>query len=179
MATMKNSFLWSVSSRNWPLGLNFLRLSSVYVEGWGQDSVPRCFWGLAGFSKNGMHGMGWDGMGWDIGYDVATATLFNGSPPSLLSPKASRSVAVQGYWKKNLPHSHPSCCSQTHFTQTTTNSVKKQMKIFEPGQCNSLQAITYHSWCSYDIEIYMVQLWLIPARNFSSSHCVWEPRFVG
>ena len=33
-------------------------------------------------------------MGWDIGYDVATATLFNGSPPSLLSPKASRSAGL-------------------------------------------------------------------------------------
>ena len=36
----------------------------------------------------------WDRMGWDIGYDVATATLFNGSAPSLLSPKASRSAGL-------------------------------------------------------------------------------------
>ena len=48
--------------------------------------------GLQDFPK--MECMGWDGMGWDIGYDVATATLFNGSAPSLLSPKASRSAGL-------------------------------------------------------------------------------------
>ena len=44
--------------------------------------------GLQDFPK--MECMRWDGMG----YDVATATLFNGSAPSLLSPKASRSAGL-------------------------------------------------------------------------------------
>ena len=92
--------------------------------------------GLQDFPK--MECMGWDGMGWDgMGYDVATATLFNGSPPSLLSPRASLSA---GLFQRKLIW------------------LKKQIRIIEPGQCNSLQAITYHSRCLYDREIYMVHL---------------------
>ena len=73
--------------------------------------------GLQDFPK--MECMGWDGMGWDIGYDVATATLFNGSPPSLLSPLEGLAVG-RVIPKKNLPHNHPSCCSQTTTGLSTT-----------------------------------------------------------
>ena len=127
--------------------------------------------GLQDFPK--MECMRWDGMG----CDVATATLFNGSAPSLLSPKASRSAGL--FQRKISPTATQAAVARLTSPKQQLIRLKKQMKIFEPGQCNSLQAITYHSWCSYDIEIYMVQLWLIPARNFSSSHCVWEPRLVG